>query len=356
MAVTPLTVTTYTDAIELGHLNDTTIARTAAGRVAIEGAGVITSREVAALTAKPSAVDADVLTLFDSAASGAAKKFTLADLKTIMLALIVASAPGTLDTLDELAAALGDDANFATTVTTALAAKQAKVMTGTVGTVAATSTKTVTLNSPWASVTPTAGDEIYLTWTNGNTAGSLTLAVNGGSAYPLSTPSGSTAAGEHVIGAGYATRYTFTGTHWLNNSTLPTMAEISEVDTVNPAGASLRFMTGRRLAYLKRKSIATAVTSSATPALSLDLGDWSTIAVGHNITAITTSGTGHDLQTVNLKLVGTGAYTLAFGSTWNFGFGVSAPASVASAKAIYIFGRWNSTTSKIDVIDVKVEA
>ncbi|MCV2395908.1 hypothetical protein OEB99_16455 [Actinotalea sp. M2MS4P-6] len=36
---------------------------------------------------------------------------------------VVASAPGALDTLNELAAALGDDANFASTVTTALAGK-----------------------------------------------------------------------------------------------------------------------------------------------------------------------------------------------------------------------------------------
>lgn len=36
---------------------------------------------------------------------------------------LVAAAPGTLDTLNELAAALGNDANFATTVTNALAAK-----------------------------------------------------------------------------------------------------------------------------------------------------------------------------------------------------------------------------------------
>jgi hypothetical protein len=36
---------------------------------------------------------------------------------------LVAAAPGALDTLDELAAALGDDANFATTVTNALAGK-----------------------------------------------------------------------------------------------------------------------------------------------------------------------------------------------------------------------------------------
>jgi hypothetical protein len=39
------------------------------------------------------------------------------------IAALVDSAPATLDTLNELAAALGDDANFATTVTDAIAAK-----------------------------------------------------------------------------------------------------------------------------------------------------------------------------------------------------------------------------------------
>src|SRR4029079_4656044 len=38
---------------------------------------------------------------------------------------LVAAAPGTLDTLNELAAALGDDADFATTITTARAGKSA---------------------------------------------------------------------------------------------------------------------------------------------------------------------------------------------------------------------------------------
>lgn len=37
---------------------------------------------------------------------------------------LINSAPGVLDTLDELAAALGDDANFAATMATALAGKQ----------------------------------------------------------------------------------------------------------------------------------------------------------------------------------------------------------------------------------------
>lgn len=39
---------------------------------------------------------------------------------------LISAAPGTLDTLDELAAALGDDANFAATITTVLATKSAK--------------------------------------------------------------------------------------------------------------------------------------------------------------------------------------------------------------------------------------
>lgn len=41
------------------------------------------------------------------------------------VANLVDSAPGTLDTLNELAAALGDDANFSTTITTSIATKLA---------------------------------------------------------------------------------------------------------------------------------------------------------------------------------------------------------------------------------------
>lgn len=40
------------------------------------------------------------------------------------IAALIASAPGVLDTLDEIAAAMGDDPNFAATMTTALAGKQ----------------------------------------------------------------------------------------------------------------------------------------------------------------------------------------------------------------------------------------
>jgi hypothetical protein len=52
------------------------------------------------------------------------KTWLASQFATYVTAIIVDSAPSTLDTLNELAAALGDDPNFATTVTNALAGKQ----------------------------------------------------------------------------------------------------------------------------------------------------------------------------------------------------------------------------------------
>ena len=67
------------------------------------------------------------------------------------ISTLIDSAPGALDTLNELAAALGDDPNFATTVTTSIATKVSKAgdtMTGNLvmGTSKVTSTATPTTN------------------------------------------------------------------------------------------------------------------------------------------------------------------------------------------------------------------
>jgi hypothetical protein len=70
----------------------------------------------AALTGTPTAPTA-------AAATNTTQIATTAFVRT-EVANLVASAPGALNTLDELAAALGDDANYAATVTAALAAKQ----------------------------------------------------------------------------------------------------------------------------------------------------------------------------------------------------------------------------------------
>lgn len=52
---------------------------------------------------------------------------------TAAVAALVDTAPATLDTLNELAAALGDDPNFATTMTNALAGKEPTITAGTTG-------------------------------------------------------------------------------------------------------------------------------------------------------------------------------------------------------------------------------
>jgi hypothetical protein len=92
---------------------------------AIVAAGVVAAvaSGTHAATSKATPVDADELFLVDSAASFGAKRLTVANLKALMAAYIVGAAPGALDTLKELADAIGDDANYAATITAALALK-----------------------------------------------------------------------------------------------------------------------------------------------------------------------------------------------------------------------------------------
>jgi len=66
------------------------------------------------------------------------------------VAAIVASAPGALDTLNELAAALGDDANYATTTTNALATKLPKAGGTMTGAIAMGTSKITGLGTPTA--------------------------------------------------------------------------------------------------------------------------------------------------------------------------------------------------------------
>ena len=70
-----------------------------------------------------------------------------AALTTAITAAIVDTAPGTLDTLNELAAALGDDPNFVTTVTNALAAKNKKGVAADLGTSSADAVHNHALNT-----------------------------------------------------------------------------------------------------------------------------------------------------------------------------------------------------------------
>ena len=65
-------------------------------------------------------------TIDDSLTASTTKTYSITairDLVSSAISTLTAGAPGALDTLDELAAALGDDANFAATITTALGSR-----------------------------------------------------------------------------------------------------------------------------------------------------------------------------------------------------------------------------------------
>ena len=68
-------------------------------------------------------IDGDVVATRNWITTSALTGYATQTYVTTAIANLVASAPGTLDTLNELAAALGDDPNFATTVTNSIATK-----------------------------------------------------------------------------------------------------------------------------------------------------------------------------------------------------------------------------------------
>ena len=83
-----------------------------------DAVNIASSIDGAASKAAP--VGGDLIALIDSAASNTLKKMTMTAVATYITGLIVDAAPGTMDTLNEIANALGDDPNFVTTMTTAL--------------------------------------------------------------------------------------------------------------------------------------------------------------------------------------------------------------------------------------------
>ena len=90
---------------------------------------------------------------------------------------LVASAPAALDTLNELAAALGSDANFSTTMTNALALKASKAELS-AATVASFNTKTT-------SYTPVLSDEGNIIEMDSASANSVTIPPNSSVAFTI---------------------------------------------------------------------------------------------------------------------------------------------------------------------------
>jgi len=184
------------------------------------------------------------------------------------VANVVASAPGTLDTLDELAAALGDDPNFATTVATSIGAKVAKAGDSMTGALSMGNNKITDLATPTASTDAT--NKSYIDTLYGSTtsaAASATSASNSATAASTSASSASTSA------TSAATSATSAATSASSAATSASSAATSYSSLVDVTGAGLVRDMGTIVdpdttstTYINISTVAASAATSATSA------------------------------------------------------------------------------------------
>ena len=178
------------------------------------------------------------------------------------VANVIDSAPGALDTLNELAAAINDDANFATTVTNALAGKLALAggtMTGDI---------TLGANKITSTATPATDDTLTRKGYVDSILGSATSAATSAAAAASSaTDAANSASAASTSASNASTSATNAATSASNASTSETNAASSATSASSSATASANSATAAAT------SASNASTSEANAAASYDSFD-----------------------------------------------------------------------------------
>jgi len=197
------------------------------------------------------------------------------------VANVVASAPAALDTLDELANALGDDANFATTVATSIGTKVAKAGDSMTGALSMGNNKITSLGTPTNSTD--AVNKTYIDTLFGSTSSAATSATSAAtSASSASTSassaltsansaatsatSASTSASSASTSASSAASSAATAAGQLGSGLVRDMGTIDVSDTTSSTYVSVATIAGQ--ASTSASSAATSATSAATSASS----------------------------------------------------------------------------------------
>ena len=204
------------------------------------------------------------------------------------IADLTTGAPGLMNTLDELAAALGDDPNFATTVTNNIATKVAKAGDSMTGALSMGSNKITDLGTPTAATDAT--NKTYIDTLFGSTtsaatsatsaANSAASAVISASSATTSATSAATSAASAVISASSAATSATSAaasessvTGLTGSGLVRDMGDIITADTtsttyINIATVAAAAATSATSASTSASSAATSVTSAATSASS----------------------------------------------------------------------------------------
>ncbi len=167
---------------------------------------------------------------------------------TTALANLADSAPSTLNTLNELAAALGDDANFSTTVTNSIATKlplAGGTMTGAItGNLIGNVTGNVTGNTSGTALTVTQAAQTAIT-----SLGTLTALAGGTGDFTWDNPTLSVDSSAHKVGIGTTAPSALLTIVDNDNSTMNEMIRL-----VNDPGSSTAVGTGAYIAFANHHS------------------------------------------------------------------------------------------------------
>ena len=177
---------------------------------------------------------------------------------------LVDSAPGTLDTLNELAAALGDDPNFATTVTNSIATKLSLSGGTMTGAIAMGTNKITGLGDPTSA--QDAATKNYIDTQTTSAGASATAAAISASAAATSATSAATSASSAATTFNSLIGVTGAGI-------VRDMGSITETDTtsttyINIATVAAAAATSASSASASQSAAATSATSAATSATS----------------------------------------------------------------------------------------
>jgi hypothetical protein len=236
------------------------------------------------------------------------------------VANLVDSAPGTLDTLNELAAALGDDPNYATTMTNALAAKLSLSGGTMTGAIAMGTNKITGLGDPTSA--QDAATKNYIDTMATSAGASATAAAASAAAAATSATSAATSASSAA--ASYSSVVGLTGSGLVRD-----MGGIDEADTtsttyINIATVAAAAATSAASALTSQTAAFTSATSAATSATSAAA---SATAAATSATSAAASATAAATSETNAQALSSAAATSATSAA------TSATSAAASASA-----------------------
>jgi hypothetical protein len=174
------------------------------------------------------------------------------------VANVVASAPAALDTLNELAAALGNDASFSTTVTNNLAGKLSKTGGTMSGAIDMGSSKITSLGTPTAGTD--AVNKTYIDTLYGSTVAAATSAASASTSASSAATSATSSATSAISSAASATSSATSATSSANSATASASSATASASSATAAA------TSANSASTSASSAATSATSSATSA------------------------------------------------------------------------------------------